>query len=168
MKNKSATKATYFWYDVSEGVLSKVTTLVIFICIGTRCVQFVLKDNKILYLFKYLKCSFSILLKQECCPCWRRSKSVIGLIFVCFFLIARALWTLMFVLSLVLLILHLQYFILWHSVRLHFHCIILYTTDYVSTYAATWISTVPNMSDQENRNPCTVCCNPVQEPSVLE
>ena len=34
---------------------SKVTTLVIFICIGTRCVQFVLKDNKILYLFKYLK-----------------------------------------------------------------------------------------------------------------
>ncbi len=55
MKNKSATKATYFWYDVSERVLSKVTTLVIFICIGTRFVQFVLKDNKILYLFKYLK-----------------------------------------------------------------------------------------------------------------
>lgn len=31
MMNKSATKATYFWYDVSEGVLSKVTALVIFL-----------------------------------------------------------------------------------------------------------------------------------------
>lgn len=84
MKNKSATKATYFWYDVSEGVLSKVTTLVIFICNGTRCVQFVLKDNKILYLFKYLKYPFSLMLKQECRPSWRGSNSYIGLIFLYF------------------------------------------------------------------------------------
>ena len=57
MKNKSASKATYFWYHVSEGegALFNIITLVIFICIGTRCVQFVFKDNKILYLFNYLK-----------------------------------------------------------------------------------------------------------------
>lgn len=65
------TKAAYFWYDVSEGILSNVTTLVIFICTGTRYVQIVCfkKNNKkVLYLFKYLKKAIrSILLKQRHC-----------------------------------------------------------------------------------------------------
>lgn len=32
--------------DLSKGFLSKITALVIFICIDTRCVQFVLKYSK--------------------------------------------------------------------------------------------------------------------------
>lgn len=61
MKTKVLLMLHIFDNDLLKGFLSKTKkkpALVIFICIDTRCVQFVLKDSEILYLFKYLKCYF--------------------------------------------------------------------------------------------------------------